>query len=138
MERRRCLSTIPLPRSGKCLCRKRIDGDRSEHRQSSSKDTERKSRNTPLRILKNKTESEPLVIVRKKQEADILRLDHPILPENVCFSHVKRLPHFFKCDSPFLLHIEFCSLDYQPGRCHCLMMITSLTNRLLTIAIENV
>ena len=67
-----------------------------------------------------------MVIVRKKQEADILRLDHPILPENVCFSHVKRLPHFFKCDSPsiFSLQRELTSafiLMFVPGSelCFC-------------------
>ena len=26
-----------------------------------------------------------------------------ILTETVCFCHVKRLPHLFKCDSPFVL-----------------------------------
>lgn len=71
MERGWCLPSVPLPRSGKRLRRKRIDGDRSEHRQSPSKDSERKAGNAPLRSLKTELNKNRWLLCAKNKKQTV-------------------------------------------------------------------
>ena len=71
MERGWCLPSVPLPRSGKRLRRKRIDGDRSEHRQSPSKDSERKAGNAPLRSLKTELNKNRWLLCAKNKRQTV-------------------------------------------------------------------